>query len=74
MVRRRKVEGCVLLEFAAQVYREQLAAGHHFLHEHPASASSWLEPCIQRLRSMHGVHEVVGDQCRLKWRTWIWSS
>ena len=64
VVRRRKVEGRVLLEFAAQVYREQLAAGRHFLREHPASASSWLEPCMQRLRGAPGVHEVVGDQCR----------
>ena len=64
VVLRRKVEGRVLLEFAAQVYRVQLAAGRHFLHEHPASASSWAEPCMQKLRSAHGVHEVVGDQCR----------
>ncbi len=51
VMRRHKVEGRVLLDFAAQVYREQLAARHHFLHEHPASTSSWLEPYIQRLRS-----------------------
>ena len=38
---RRKVEGRVLLEFSVQVYRMQLAAGRHFLHEHPQSASSW---------------------------------
>ena len=64
VVKRRRVEGRMLLEFAAQVYREQLAGGRHFLHEHPASASSWHEPCIQRLCSAPGVHEVVGDQCR----------
>ena len=58
------VAGRVLLEFAVQVYREQLAAGRHFLHEHPASASSWAEPCMRRLSSAPGVHEVVGDQCR----------
>ena len=63
-VRRRKAEGRVLLGFAAQVYRMQLAAGRHFLHEHPASASSWSEPCMLDLRSAAGVSEVVGDQCR----------
>ena len=63
-VRRRRAEGNVLLGFAAQVYREQLAAGRHFLHEHPASASSWDDPCIERLLTKPGVGSTVGDQCR----------
>jgi hypothetical protein len=63
-VHRRKVEGRVLLEFSVQVYRMQLAAGRHFLHEHPQSASSWHEPCMRDLRSARGVCEAVGDQCQ----------
>ena len=39
-VQRRMVEGRVLLEFAAQVYRLQLAGGRHFVHEHPLAATS----------------------------------
>jgi hypothetical protein len=68
-VQRRMVEGRVLLEFAAQVYRLQLAGGRHFVHEHPASASSWAEPCMQRLRCTPGVSEAVGDQCRFGLRS-----
>ena len=54
----------MLLNFAAQVYTEQLKGGRHFLHEHPASATSWGEPCMQRLLRTRGVSEVVADQCR----------
>ena len=67
--RRGQVEGRVLLDFAAQVYQVQLAAGRHFLHEHPASASSWAEPCIVRLRERPNVFEAVGDQCRFGLRS-----
>ena len=37
------------LEFAARVYEMQVAAGRHFLHEHPLGATSWKEPCIEAL-------------------------
>ena len=39
-----------LLGFALEVYQMQLDAGRHFLHEHPASASSWQVAGVQRLR------------------------
>ena len=39
-VRRRHAEAMVLLGFAVEVYWLQLEAGRHFLHEHPATASS----------------------------------
>ena len=55
-VLRRKVAGRVLLGFAVQVYREQLTAGRYFLHEHPASASSWAEPCMRRLSKIGRAH------------------
>ena len=38
--RRRRAEARILLGFALEIYRLQLGAGRHFLHEHPASASS----------------------------------
>ena len=57
-------EGRLHLDFMASVYREQLRHGRHFPHEHPASAFSWREDSIAKLRSSPGVHEVVCDQCQ----------
>ena len=45
-LQRRQAEGRLLLNFAAEVYRDQLARGAHFLHEHPLTATSWDEPAI----------------------------
>ena len=63
-VRRRHAEAMVLLGFAVEIYWLQLSAGRHFLHEHPATASSWQEEIVQALRHDKRVGEVVGDQCR----------
>ena len=38
-------EGCDLLQFASQCYWDQIE-GMFFLHEHPATASSWNMECI----------------------------
>ena len=57
-------EGRLHLEFMAGIYREQLRNGRHFLHEHPATAFSWREDAIAKLRSSTGVYEVVCDQCQ----------
>eukprot|EP00969_Alexandrium_andersonii_P219541 9695715-Alexandrium_andersonii.AAC.1 len=46
---RRESEARILLEFACEVYRFQMAGGRHFLHEHPAGAGSWAEPPVVRL-------------------------
>ena len=62
--RRRWAEATTLLGFALEVYQMQLDAGRHFLHEHPASASSWQVAGVQRLRQDSRVAEVVGHQCR----------
>ena len=50
-LQRRQAEGRVLLNFAAEIYRDQLARGVHFLHEHPLTATSWDEPAITALRA-----------------------
>ena len=68
-VRRRRAEAMVLLGFAVEIYWLQLDAGRHFLHEHPATASSWQERIVQELRHDGRVGEVVGDQCRYGLRT-----
>ena len=44
-LRRRLIEREVLLRFAVEVYSIQLAAGRHFLHEHPRGARSWGALC-----------------------------
>ena len=62
-LQRRQAEGRLLLNFAAEVYRDQLARGAHFLHEHPLTATSWDEPAITALRSQPQVQEATADQC-----------
>ncbi len=59
--RRRTAE--VLLTFAAAVYKMQVLAGRHFLHEHPAGATSWSHPSMTRLLATSGVGAVVAHQC-----------
>jgi hypothetical protein len=56
-LQRRQAEGRLLLDFAAEVYRDQLARGAHFLHEHPLTATSWDEPAITALRVQPQVQE-----------------
>ena len=51
------------LSFALEVYRMQAKSGRFFLHEHPATASSWkLDEVIQFIREFDA-HVVVGDLC-----------
>ena len=47
---RAKHEGTVLLDLALEIYDLQLQEGRHFLHEHPASASSGLVPRMTAFR------------------------
>ena len=50
-------------KFCVSLYKLQVHAGRYFLHEHPARATSWAEPCIRQLCQMDGVVRVVGDMC-----------
>jgi hypothetical protein len=68
IVRRKKAEAKVLLGFAMEIYELQLQGGRHFLHEHPASASSWTEPRMKALRRRRGVGEVVAHMCQFGMR------
>ena len=43
------------MHFAVELYRTQLAAGRHFLHEHPPTAASWRVPEVGRLLKCRGV-------------------
>jgi hypothetical protein len=59
--RRRAAE--VLLTFAAAIYKLQVLSGRHFLHEHPAGATSWGHPTMAKLLATPGVDAVVAHQC-----------
>ena len=63
-VRRRKVEREIHLRFAVEIYCMQLAGGRHFVHEHPAAASSWNEEVIRDLAAQPGVGAVVAHLCQ----------
>ena len=53
----------VHLLFCARLYREQLEAGRYFLHEHPKSATSWMEKCMKNLACDPIVMGTEIDQC-----------
>ena len=63
VVRREYNKAMIHLEFVCQLYRDQMEADRYWLHEHPATASSWQERCISMLSNMEGVDKTVGDQC-----------
>ena len=51
------------LHFVAGLYKLQVDGGRHFLHEHPAGATSWRDPWIVKLLAHPRVNAVVSDQC-----------
>ena len=57
-------QGLSHLEYAVQLYWEQISRGRFFLHEHPATATSWGLPMVQELERHPGVQVVTGDMCR----------
>ena len=61
---KKKQEGIDLLLFATQCYWDQIERGMFFLHEHPATASSWGMDALQELEAYPGVHVVTADMCR----------
>ena len=61
---KRKQDGMDLLLFAIQCYWDQIERGMFFLHEHPATASSWDVVEVMELAAHPGVHIVTSDTCR----------
>ena len=41
----------------------QHEAGLYFLHEHPASATSWNTEPVRKIMKLHGVKRVIGHMC-----------
>ena len=60
-------DGLTLLQFFVDVWWDQISRGKFFLHEHPATVSSWDIPMIRDLTAHLGVSVVTGDMCR--WET-----
>ena len=56
-------EAVMHLHFVASLYKIQLNAGRHFLHEHPAGATSWNDDWIQQILKHGRVSSVISDQC-----------
>ena len=54
----------VHLRFCVQLYRHQMAQGRYFLHEHPQSAASWKEQCMEELMRSPLVLKATLHQCQ----------
>ena len=62
-VKRKIAEALVHVHFCLSLYREQMEGGRYFLHEHPASATSWRDEKVMRMRDDPRVSCVVGHMC-----------
>ena len=62
--RRERVKARLHLDFVMELYKEQVAGGRFFLHEHPDSAGSWEEACCKEVLELPDVSRVVADQCQ----------
>ena len=51
------------VDFCCELYEMQARRGDYFLHEHPADATSWKLPRVQRVASIKGVRVVISDMC-----------
>ena len=56
-------EGKKHLHFVISLYKLQLDNKRHFLHEHPAGATSWRDVQMQALLRQKNVDVVTSDQC-----------
>ena len=58
------------IQFAVCLYEEQRKEGRPFLHEHPATATSWDLEELKKLEAKTGAHIHVADQCMYGLETW----
>ena len=58
-------EGMLYLEHAMACAAKQYYEGRFFVHEHPARASSWAQPCVKAIEALPNVFVVVLDLCML---------
>ena len=58
-----RAEAVMHWHFVISLYEIQLNSGRHFLHEHPAGATSWRDAWVERLLKHPQVSCVVSLQC-----------
>ena len=58
------------IRFMIEIYKVQLHEGRWFLHEHPASASSWDLEEMNDMEQKEKVKIYVADQCMYGLKTW----
>lgn len=66
VAQQRLEDGKQMLETACEFYERQIRRGRYFSHEHPKTASSWKERCIEKLADMDVVRTIEGPMCRWK--------
>ena len=59
-----KRRALVHLSFCVDLYKEQMKNNRYFVHEHPASATSWQSEVMESLSRQPGVLKVTCDQCQ----------
>eukprot|EP00972_Heterocapsa_arctica_P030953 4551549-Heterocapsa_arctica.AAC.1 len=52
------------LDVCLKLYHIQLKAGRYFLHEHPATATSWQDPEVIKCMQQVGVDTAVMHACQ----------
>ena len=57
-----------MLEFAVEMCVRQAKAGRIFVFEHPAYATSWKLPCLERLQALPGSRTEILHMCRFGMR------
>jgi hypothetical protein len=57
--------GMTFLIHAMNAAQLQLNSGRYFIFEHPAGATSWKQPCVQKISMQPGVFVIQFDQCML---------
>ena len=67
---RRWVEAKMHMDFMMEMYTEQVKEGRWFLHEHPASATSWGLQEVMKVMQLKGVEVTIADQCQYGLTTW----
>ena len=63
-IHREYVRARLHLDFCCQLYAEQVEGGRYFIHEHPETATSWREPCVQRIIDIECVGVSVAHMCQ----------
>ena len=58
------------MQFVVQLYKCQIRNKRFFLHEHPATATSWQLDAIKQLARTEGVSISRADLCMYGMRTW----